>query len=120
VLDERVKEVTVYDVSPQAVRRVWEAVNKDGDEAARHALDALDMFVTRRIHDRKALDHLSDQKALEMAEGSGHSRLRAPAATSPRTSMRWGDRREGPRLKGAIASVCRAVGNEHTVHQEDK
>jgi hypothetical protein len=68
VVDERIKEVTVYDVSPQAVRRVWEAVNKDGDEAARRAVDALDLFVTRRIHDRKALDHLSDQQALEMAE----------------------------------------------------
>jgi hypothetical protein len=68
VVDERIKEVTVYDASPQAVRRVWEEVSKDGDEAARHAVDALDLFVTRRIHDRKALDHLSDQGALEMAD----------------------------------------------------
>ncbi len=38
------------------------------NDAARHAVDALDMFVTRRIHDRKALDHLSGQEAMEVAE----------------------------------------------------
>jgi hypothetical protein len=54
-------------VSP-GLRRVWEALSKDGDEAARHAVDALDLFVTWRIHDRKALDDLSDQEALQMAE----------------------------------------------------
>lgn len=68
VVDERIKEVTIYDASPQAVRRVWEAANKDGDETARNAVDALDLFVTQRIHNRKALDHLSDQEALQMAE----------------------------------------------------
>jgi hypothetical protein len=87
VVDERIKEVTIYDASPQAVRRVWEAVSKDGDETARNAVDALDLFVTRRIHDRKALDHLSDREALQMAErlsGSRRSRLRGgwPTATT--------------------------------------
>jgi hypothetical protein len=60
VVDERIKEVAIYDATPTAVSKVWEIVNSDGSERARAALDALNKFVAARVCERLPLDRLAD------------------------------------------------------------
>jgi hypothetical protein len=59
VVDERIKEVAIFDVTPAAVSRVWEIVNSDGDASACAALDALNKFVAARVCERLPLDRLT-------------------------------------------------------------
>ncbi len=69
VVDERIKEVAIYDVSPAAVSRVWETVNDDGGDTAKAALDVLNQFVASRVCNRAAIDRLEDDEARVVIEG---------------------------------------------------